>query len=202
MNAGVALVQAYLHLNGYFTAVDFPVIRGSGPGQFREVTDVDVLAVRFPGAASVVPQGDPGPEDDLRFHTDDRLDLPTDAMDVLIGEVKEGKARLNDALRTPEVLRTVLLRVGCCPLERIDEVAEALRTRGVAHLPPAQVRIPCRIRLVAFGGGGEASGYTVVHLAHAASFVRDYLTRYHHVLHPADIGDPVLGLLHLLEKLT
>ena len=202
MNAGVALVQAYLHLNGYFTTVELPVIRGSGEGLFQEVTDVDVLGVRFPGAASVVPRGRPGPEDDLRFPTDERLDLPTDAMDVLIGEVKEGKARLNEALRTPDVLGTVLLRVGCCPPAHLGRVVEELRRRGNSRLTAAEAGIPCRVRLVAFGDGGGGTGYSVIHLAHAARFVREYLTRYHHVLHPADIGDPVLGLLHLLEKLA
>ena len=73
MNAGVSLVRAYLNLNGYFTATDIPVIRQNSKGGYRELTDIDVMGVRFPFAAHVVPMGKPGPEDDLRLPIDEKL---------------------------------------------------------------------------------------------------------------------------------
>jgi len=49
MDNAVALVQAYLRINGYFTVAEFPILEGSH-GQLHEVTDLDMLAIRFPGA--------------------------------------------------------------------------------------------------------------------------------------------------------
>ena len=49
MDTAVALVQAYLHVNGYFTVVEHPVLELRA-GQVRTVTDLDVLAYRLPGA--------------------------------------------------------------------------------------------------------------------------------------------------------
>jgi len=43
MDNAVALVQAYLRINGYFTVAEFPILEGSH-GQFHEVTDLDMLA--------------------------------------------------------------------------------------------------------------------------------------------------------------
>ena len=57
MDTCVALVQAYLHLNGYFTVVEYPVIEASAHGHARALTDLDILAVRFPGASHDVVQG-------------------------------------------------------------------------------------------------------------------------------------------------
>ena len=51
MDTAVALVQAYLHLNGYFTLTEYPVIEAMRSGDYRTRTDLDVLAVRFPAAA-------------------------------------------------------------------------------------------------------------------------------------------------------
>ena len=50
MDTAVALVQAYLHVNGYFTVVEHPVLESLRAGQVRTVTDLDVLAYRLPGA--------------------------------------------------------------------------------------------------------------------------------------------------------
>jgi hypothetical protein len=64
--------------------------------------------------------------------------------------------------------------------------------------------LPTRIRLVAFGSSpnGKGDGYTILSLSHVAKFIREYLERYHEVLNPAELSDPVLGLLHLLRKLS
>jgi hypothetical protein len=203
MNAGVRLVQTYLYLNGYFTVTELPVIRALRGGGFVETTDLDVLAVRFPLAEYVVPKGPSGAPDDLRLEGDPHLvDDPT-VVDVLIGEVKEGKARVNDALRSAQVLETVLRRVGCVPATLLGFAVQSIQERGEVRLDPKEAGLATRIRLVAFGDGaaGFRNGYTVVSLGHVARFVEGHLERYHDVLHPADLGDTVLGLLHLFRKL-
>src|SRR5258706_14253126 len=56
MDHAVALVQAYLQLNGYFTSAEYPIIAAAGRNGFRTLTDIDVLAFRFPaGLPSPVP---------------------------------------------------------------------------------------------------------------------------------------------------
>jgi len=55
MDHAVALVQAYLQLNGYFTSAEYPIIAGTGRARFRTITDIDILAFRFPtGEPSVI----------------------------------------------------------------------------------------------------------------------------------------------------
>lgn len=40
MDNAVALVRAYLQLNGYFTVTEYPVVRRTGDGSFRTLTEV------------------------------------------------------------------------------------------------------------------------------------------------------------------
>lgn len=57
MDTAVGLVRAYLELSGYFVLAELPVrtLRG---GRARAVTDLDILAVRFPqGAVALVAGG-------------------------------------------------------------------------------------------------------------------------------------------------
>ena len=49
MDNAVALVRAYLQLNGYFTITEYPVVRKTGDGNFRTLTEVDVAAFHLPG---------------------------------------------------------------------------------------------------------------------------------------------------------
>jgi hypothetical protein len=46
----VALVQAYLRVNGYFTVAEYPVMEAMRTG-YRTLTDIDILGVRFPHAS-------------------------------------------------------------------------------------------------------------------------------------------------------
>lgn len=50
MDTAVALVQAYLHVNGYFTVTEYPVLEVFGRAQVGSVTDLDILAYRFANA--------------------------------------------------------------------------------------------------------------------------------------------------------
>lgn len=203
MNAGVSLAQTYLHLNGYLTIAEQPVIRGLRGGHFSQVTDLDLIGVRFPGAGMIVTRGRPGPRDDLRLEPDPWLAPSPDSVDVIVAEVKEGKARLNDSARTHDVLYAALSLVGCIPETHMDDVISALQARGEARVAGSDHCVPSRIRLGAFGDGenGHRNGYHVFSLGHVARFVTGFLERYHAVLEPADLADPVLGLLHLLRKL-
>jgi hypothetical protein len=203
LNAAVSLVRTYLKLNSYFTATELPVIKKGEDGLYFEVTDIDVLALRFPRAAHIVAQGRPGPLDDLQFPPDPFLEIPVDAMDLIIGEVKAGRPRLNPHMRSEDTLYRALVRFGMFPADRLDRAVEELRGRGEVWIREGDVAIPCRVRLAAFGDGveQEGEGYTVIPLKQVAAFVTDHLRRYREVLHPVRLTDPTLGLLHLLEKL-
>lgn len=203
MNAGVDLVEAYLHLNGYLTLSELPVIRGSGD-DYREVTDLDILAVRFPWASYSIPGGQPGPEDDLSLAVDTSLVSDRERVDVIIGEVKEGKPRINDTLRSPDALLTALRRVGLGPDDQMLRLVDDLRQRGESvRGAESGFFIPFRVRLIAFGAGkrGRRDHFTVVSLRHVARFVENYLDRYHEILRPSDLPEATLGVLHLLRKL-
>ena len=60
MDAAIALVQTYLYANGFFTVTEYPVLEHMASSSPRTITDVDVLAVRFPGAGSISVDGDTG----------------------------------------------------------------------------------------------------------------------------------------------
>ena len=94
MDNAVALVRAYLQLNGYFTITEYPVVRKTGDGSFRTLTEVDVAAFHLPN-------GEPD------FEPDPALRVPGDQADLIIGEVKEGRAMINDAAKFVKAFRAV-----------------------------------------------------------------------------------------------
>jgi hypothetical protein len=51
MDVAVSPVEAHLHVNGCFSVCEHPVVEAMSRGGYREATDLDVLAARFPGAA-------------------------------------------------------------------------------------------------------------------------------------------------------
>ena len=186
MNPAVSLVRTYLKLNSYFTATELPVIKKGDDGMFFEVTDIDILALRFPEASHIVAQGRPGPLDDLHFPPDPALDIPSDAMDLIIGEVKEGRPRLNPRMKEDDTLYRALVRFGFCPPDRLEQAVHELQSRGETWVRNGGVAIPSRVRIAAFGDGDEqpGEGYTVIPLRRVANFVMDHLKQYHAVLHP------------------
>ena len=50
MDTAVVLVQAQLHVNGYFTVAEHPVLETMRSGQLRTVIDLGILASQAPGA--------------------------------------------------------------------------------------------------------------------------------------------------------
>ena len=197
MDTAVSLVETYLRVNGYFTVTEFPIIKGCHHGEYRTVTDLDVLAVRFAGAGRLIPAE--GRRSQKRIlAADPRLCSDRDRTDMIIGEVKEGRAELNKAARDPLVLETVLTRFGCCTPPHVSEVVHMLLQKG--H---AQTHSGHQVRLVAFGstlGAGNGPHHTAISLGHVAEFLDEYIRENWDVLHHADFKDPAFGFLVLLEK--
>ncbi|MCL7957464.1 MAG: hypothetical protein M8860_07070 [marine benthic group bacterium] len=199
MNSGAALVEAYLRVNGYLMLDEVPlVLPDEEAGGYRTLTDLDIMAVRWPD----VKMGAPDAEGRILqpIDTHELLDVPENAIDVIIGEVKEGRAHLNRAIRSPKALRMGLERIGICSDLELDATAEALSEQAVVRLEASR---PARqVRLVAFGIGTSRRTEThyVISLHDALEFVEDLMRRAHEVLLPSTLSDPVLGLLHLRNK--
>ena len=184
MDVAVELVENYLRLNGYLTVTELQVqreARNPSP-RFETATDLDVLAIRLPWAAEIVARERALPE--IGLLEDPALDVNRSGPDVLIAEVKEGTARLNRALRTPEVIHTALRRVGCCPDEHIAPTAEALARLGEVRLDPPH-GVACRVRLASFAGRVDEPlppGVLVLTLGHIIGFVARRFQENHEIL--------------------
>lgn len=198
MDTAVALVQAYLHVNGYFTVAEYPVLEAMKHDNYRTLTDIDLLAYRLPHAGGLVPAKKRGSKQPVQSHvTDPLLATSEDGPDLLIAEVKEGRAVLNQGARNPEVLKSVLLRFGCCRPADLDDIVTPLMHRG--HL---RTKAGSTIRLVAFGSvvTGEAGGYIAVPLDHVVGFLQTHLRQHWSFLRQAQIKDSAFGFLVALEK--
>ncbi len=199
MADAVDLVRAYLHVNGYFTVTEYPVLEGVKGGSHRMVTDLDVLAFRFPGAG---PSKGGGRVGEALVSTlgelDPALERNRGESDMIVAEVKEGRAELNRGARDPRVLEAALVRFGCCEPHAVERVVEELLRRGRAATGHGHT-----VRLVAFGSSvppDRPLGYTAISLGHVLSFLRAHLQESWEVLRHAQVSDPALGFLALLEK--
>lgn len=196
MDHAVALVQAYLRVNGYFTVSEYPIIESIRHG-YRTATDLDILAFRFPGAGRLVP-GRGASADEEHFAPDPALGVPPEHADMIVGEVKEGRATLNAAATDPAVLHTVLVRFGCCPAASAGPVVDRLIRDGRTLLPSGH-----RIRLAAFGSSVNGAGtgkYLTITLCHIVRFLEEYLREHWEIVRHEDQKDLALGFLALLEK--
>ncbi len=191
MDHTVALVQAYLRVNGYFTVTEYPVIVPGAAGQYRTATDLDVLALRFPHAGHSAPSPDattPAPDS---LALDPALRTSADQPDMLIAEVKEGRAELNAGAPDAAVLEAVLGRFGCCDAVSASEIAAQLRRHGRATLPNGHP-----VRLAAFGStaGDTADGrYLRLTHGHILWFLRDHLRRHWDSVRVGEAKAPALG---------
>lgn len=204
MDTAVALVSAYLQLNGYFVRTEVPVVERTDdpPPRFRQRTDVDVLAVRFPASSHREP-----PSERERWAgivaLDPALEVPEETTDVIIGEVKEGTSQLNEHLRSVDVLRAALWHAGGCEPEDLDRVAGELHESGEAEAVHCHGGTQ-RFRLVAFGGtrpDEPPADHTVFPLADVLAFLRDTIGEHHELFRVVDFKDPAMGMLALLDKL-
>jgi hypothetical protein len=198
VDTAVALVQAYLHVNGYFTVTEYPVLEAFHRTHARAVTDLDVLAFRFAHAAHDLKRGrgrshlDEGPPT-----PDPVLGCVADRPDMIVGEVKEGVARFNAATRDPVVLEVALARFGCCAPPHVGALTQQLLREGRAITDAGHV-----VRLVAFGDVAEAvpATGTCVPMRHVVEYLQAYLHRHWSVLRHAQIREPTFAVLALLEK--
>lgn len=136
MDTAVALVKTYLQANGFFTVTEYPILESIGLAT-RTVTDIDILALRFPGAGGV---GSEAPTGGLRIEPDDALEVSDAQIELIIGEVKEGAAELNKAARDPAVVAAALRRFGALAPDVEEELVRDLLDDGEA-LHPAGIRV-------------------------------------------------------------
>jgi len=199
MDNAVALVQAYLRVNGYLTVTEYPIVESIPAGGFQTATDLDVLGFRFGHSCTLqTPAGSDGAGVVCEIQTDPGLDIHPGTPDMIIGEVKEGRAVLNRAASNPGVLAAALTRFGCCEPTHAVELGHALVRHG--H---AQTRHGHRVRLVAFGSlppDAPARGVKVVLLGTIIDFLRAYSRQHWAQLQSSESKDPGLSFLMTLEK--
>jgi hypothetical protein len=196
MDHAVSLVQTYLQLNGYFTSAEYPIMASTGRTGVRSITDIDILAFRFPGG--LAPNGPRRAPKGLDVSdVDPGLGAPEGGIDMVIGEVKEGKVGINTGVRDPEVLKVVINRLG-------DESAAANRAvdelllNGATQLPSG-----VSVRMIAFGAfppGAPVPPCRIISLGHVLDFLQGYVHRHWKVLRHLQFKDPALGFLMTLEK--
>ena len=196
MDHAVALVQAYLQLNGYFTSAEYPIIAGAGRNGFRTITDIDILAFRFPSGTPLPGKGRTSPKGLDVTGLDSGLGVPVDQIDMIVGEVKEGRVGINTGIRSPEVLNTVINRFG--EVTDGDRVVEQLLRSGSAAIEPSY-----SIRLIAFGSfppGEAVPPCRIISLGHVLQFLQSYVRKHWHMLRHLQFKDPAFGFLMTLEK--
>jgi hypothetical protein len=187
----VALVQSYLQLNGYFTTAEYPIIEAIGDGSYRSLTDIDILAFRFPGSFQALSHHSP-----LISELDPMLGNRQDRVELLIAEVKEGKTHLNEPARDIAVLAAAVARFGC--VDDCDGVAANLMTRGSTISEEGYA-----VQMVMFGGlprGTSRVPYKVISLGHVLKYLQDYVRKNWAMLRHIQVKDPAFGFLMTLEK--
>ncbi|MHC4990667.1 MAG: hypothetical protein ACYTGC_06765 [Planctomycetota bacterium] len=198
MDAATALVRLYLHAQAYFAVTDYPIVEAVNEEQYRSVTDVDVLAVRLPGAGRIIPHKGRGRQHDERLDViDPELAPSEDRIDMIIAEVKEGEAELNRGAREPAVLRGALTRFGKIKPEETEALVGELLRNGEAVSSAGP-----RVRLMAFGSyRGRSSGrYKVITLKHVLEFLESMFQDHWKPLRHAQFKDPAINFLMVLEK--
>ncbi len=197
VDIAVNLVENYLRLTGYLTLSEFEVQRRDAKGRYKTVTDVDIMAIRMPGAIYV---GDPHEDEDCKvLELDDpELLLEDETIDIVIGEVKQGPAELNAGIKDHAVLHSMLRRVEWLYEEPIDEVIIGLQRRLV-HRSVGRGGVRIRTRIVAFGRSPEVSE-TVISLGHMIATLLRFFHDHEDALRPVQFREPAPAFLRLLLK--
>ena len=122
--------------------------------------------------------------------------MPVDSIDMIIGEVKEGRVGINTGIQDPEVLKAVVSRFG--EVADADGIVEQLLKSGAAHIPPT-----FSVRLIAFGSfppGAPVPPCRIISLGHVLTFLQAYVRKHWHMLRHLQFKDPAFGFLMTLEK--
>ncbi|MHC4220598.1 MAG: hypothetical protein ACYSU7_19340, partial [Planctomycetota bacterium] len=168
-------------------------------GQYRSVTDVDILAVRLPGAGRIITRQGRGRTHDERMEVLDPALAPSDdRIDMIIGEVKEGEAELNRGARDPGVLRGALTRFGAIKDEDTESIVGELLRKGHATASNGP-----RVRLLAFGshrGRDAGRHYEVITLRHIVEFLESLMQENWQAMRHAQYKDPAINFMVVLEK--
>jgi len=195
MDITVDLVESYLRLTGYLTLSEYEVQRRDGDGRYKAVTDIDIMALRLPGAVYV---GDPHDDYALLQLDDPVLGLEEDMIDVIIGEVKQGPAELNAGIKDHVALHSMLRRVEWLYGSRLDDVIEGVQ-RDLSHRAPARTGGIVRTRLVAFGRSPVVSE-NVVSLGHIISTLLAFFEEHEDAFRPVQFRQSAPAFLRLLLK--
>ncbi|HSJ71049.1 MAG TPA: hypothetical protein VLA29_05300 [Acidimicrobiia bacterium] len=197
MDTAVALVKSYLQTNGFFTVTEYPILEMLEGTDTRSVTDIDVLALRFPGAGGGDSTTTTG---GLRIDPDPILGLDESHIEVIIGEVKEGAAVLNKSARNPEVLHAVLRRFGQIGPDTADALVGELIATGTGYHPAG-----IRVRLMVFATKPPQHSpvpYEWVSLGRATTWLQEQVRENWDRVKTIQSKDPALGMLILFEKAT
>lgn len=199
MDVAVSLVEAYLRSNGYLTLSELPVFRRASTGEYLTVTDVDVVGLRLPGDVDAPIQDDDHPE--LLLMNDPVLQLRPDLIDLVIGEVKQGEARLNKALRSHEAIHSVLHRVRWLfPPGQVDAALEVLTSGAKRFEVETHSGATLRVRLIAFGQSDHGSDLHLITHAHILKVGTAWLRDNHEIVRSAKFNSPAASFLELLVK--
>ena len=196
MDHAVALVEAYLQLNGYFTSAEYPILARAGRNGAQMITDIDIMAFRFPSGLPAS-SGKRAPRGLDMSDVDPGLGVSPDAVDMVIGEVKEGRVGINTGIRDREVLRAVISRLGDAAGQE-DRIIDDLLENGTATLGSGYV-----VRLIAFGAfppGDQVPPCRIISLGHVLDYLQGYVRRHWNVLRHLQFKDPAFGFLMTLEK--
>ena len=192
------LVEAFLRSNGYLTLSELPIQGLNKRGDWETITDVDILALRFPGRVFFA---DPrAVDDEVALEVPGiPLFLEDDTVDVIIGEVKQGEARFNPAIVKPETLHTALHRLSWLYGESdLDDVVNEIGTSGVCYTP-ARGGGTIRTRLVAFGKADEVT-VNVVPIGEILELAAGALKSHEALLRSARSSSTSMAVLKLLKK--
>lgn len=196
MDVAINLVESYLRLNGYLTLSEFEIQGRSPNGGYETLTDVDIIGIRFPG--DIFAAETEGSDGRLLLIHDDALMLRDGQIDVIIGEVKQGEAEMNEALTRREVLHSVLRRLEWLYDGKTESVLRGLQHRALAEVS-GRGGTPVRTRLVAFGRS-DAGGLHTIPIAHVLSSMLEFMDQFDDVLRPAQFREPAPALLRLMIK--
>ena len=164
MNLWEELATLYFRLNGYFTTPNFLLHRESGR---TSLTDIDILAVRFPYQQEI-PYGGNQPLDN-----DPKIVLSNSQLtDVVLVEVKRGRTKFNKSWRKPENIKYVLRWGGFTSNEdEVELVAKHLQRNKKATTDNFH------FRMILLTGGPSAEDY-IIPLDHVLDFIEERFNKH------------------------